>query len=224
VLKALSRSPDGRYASAEEMASEVLRAAAAENLVASPRDVGDWVRREIGETLADRRRKIQEIFGAVAIQPPAAARPAAPARPRYPTPKTNADGSHRLPAKTVQLGDIAARVATALANRKPLPESPPPAAISQPSRAQWFVVIASAILAIGALAVAIAYFVSSLSVTPKREKAPATAAATGADPRYVGDPPPAPVPPPASATGSAPSSVEQTTEPAASRLDPSHAP
>ncbi|MBC8131971.1 MAG: protein kinase, partial [Deltaproteobacteria bacterium] len=62
-LKALSRSREGRYASADEMARELLRIASAENLLASSTDVGQWVRRESGEALGEQRRRIQLMFG-----------------------------------------------------------------------------------------------------------------------------------------------------------------
>ncbi|MES1171687.1 MAG: protein kinase [Bacteroidota bacterium] len=156
VLKALNRAPEGRYASAEEMARDLLAAAAPENLVASPRDVGQWVRRELGETLADRRRKIQDMFGGNARTPAPVSRPN-PVRQYKTTPKT-ADRYERLPAKTVQISAVS----------RDLPEPP---SVRQPSggtRSQWYVVILSAVVAGCALAVAIAYLVSSLMAPPKR--------------------------------------------------------
>jgi serine/threonine-protein kinase len=61
-LKALSRSKEGRYATADEMARDLLRVASNENLLASATEVGQWVRRESGDTLGELRRRIQLMF------------------------------------------------------------------------------------------------------------------------------------------------------------------
>jgi eukaryotic-like serine/threonine-protein kinase len=57
-LRALSRTPGGRYASAEEMAQDLLQAAGGAHLVASPHQVGRWVQQAVGDVLADRRRRV----------------------------------------------------------------------------------------------------------------------------------------------------------------------
>ena len=57
-LRALSRTPGGRYASAEEMAQDLLQAAGGAHLVASPHQVGRWVQQSVGDVLADRRRRV----------------------------------------------------------------------------------------------------------------------------------------------------------------------
>ena len=58
-LRALSRTPGGRYASAEEMAQDLLQAAGGAHLVANPHQVGRWVQQSVGDVLAERRRRVQ---------------------------------------------------------------------------------------------------------------------------------------------------------------------
>jgi len=106
---ALSRSPEGRYSNAEEMANALSRVARAEGIVGSPYDVGQWVRREFAETLAERRRRVQVVFGGVGsapVAPPVAAPPAGeagvPAGGERPG-ETTADGYPRLPSRTMQI-------------------------------------------------------------------------------------------------------------------------
>jgi len=106
---ALSRSPEGRYSNAEEMANALSRVARAEGIVGSPYDVGQWVRREFAETLAERRRRVQVVFGGVgsALPPGPAAPPvgvpgAGPVGAERPG-DTTADGYPRLPSRTMQL-------------------------------------------------------------------------------------------------------------------------
>ncbi|HEY8926313.1 MAG TPA: protein kinase, partial [Polyangia bacterium] len=104
---ALSRAPEGRYSNADEMANALSRVARAEGIVGSPYDVGQWVRREFAETLAERRRRVQVVFGGVGTAAPAAAPPlgeagAGPAGADKPG-ETTADGYPRLPARTMQL-------------------------------------------------------------------------------------------------------------------------
>jgi serine/threonine-protein kinase len=106
---ALSRAPEGRYSNAEEMANALSRVARAEGIVGSPYDVGQWVRREFAETLAERRRRVQVVFGGVgSAPPPGPAAPAAgeaggsPAGGEKPG-ETTADGYPRLPSRTMQL-------------------------------------------------------------------------------------------------------------------------
>ena len=57
-LRALSRTPGGRYASAEEMAQDLLQAAGGAHLVANPHQVGRWVQQSVGDVLAERRRRV----------------------------------------------------------------------------------------------------------------------------------------------------------------------
>ncbi len=172
VLKALSRSPEGRYTNAEEMARELLDAAAADRLVASASEVGQWVRREFGELLADRRRKIQEVFGAGPRAQDAPIKVQVP-RPHRVTPRT-VDGFEKMPTKTVQLDAMSiaqARevMAASAAGASAVRRAARPRGPDRASRSQWILVIMAAVFAAGALGLAIAYFVSSLNAPPKRE-------------------------------------------------------
>lgn len=178
ILKALSRSPEGRYASADELARDLLKVAAAENLVASPRDVGQWVRTELGDSLAERRRRIQEMFGSASGSgktPGPGAGPGAAPQGRGPRPGARslklgdrtADGFERLPAPTIQINSVVPSPGSSAAASSPAPRARPRRA-AQPSRSQWYLVIVSAVLAACALGVAIAYFVSSMTAPPKR--------------------------------------------------------
>ena len=148
--------------------------------MASAREVGQWVRAELGETLADRRRKIQEMFGGTGKTPGPPGRAQAP-RPRRPTPKT-ADGFDRLPAKTVVLGTAPLRGGASGrgdsgsdgdgdSHRMKAPSASHRSKANRPSgnsRGQWIVVMLSAVIAACALTVAIVYLVSSLTTPPKR--------------------------------------------------------
>jgi eukaryotic-like serine/threonine-protein kinase len=194
VLRALSRSPEGRYSSADEMARDLQAVATAEHLVAPGRDVGQWVRREYGEALADRKRKIQEAFGVPSAR--ADGSPSQPRRPHRTTPKTT-DGLERLPAKTVLLeaGDIQAALGAATAARARL-------SARDASRTQWAIVIASAVIAAFALTAAIIYLISSLNAPPPRKAVPAgaqQAAGSSAAPSAPAPRAPAPDPAPAPA-------------------------
>ena len=118
---ALSRSPEGRYSNAEEMANALSRVARAEGIVGSPYDVGQWVRREFAETLAERRRRVQVVFGGVgtAVAPAGPASvggaPVPAAGDAIPSERpgaTTADGYPRLPSRTVQIAAIPRRRST----------------------------------------------------------------------------------------------------------------
>ena len=63
-LRALSRTPGARYASAEEMAQDLLQAAGGAHLVANPHQVGRWVQQSVGDVLAERRRRVQAATSA----------------------------------------------------------------------------------------------------------------------------------------------------------------
>jgi serine/threonine-protein kinase len=85
VLRGLSRSPAGRFASAEEMALALEQAVPP----ASPREVSVWLHSLAGEALAKRAALVTEMDGGVAAAMPAVAPPApapAPARPAPPAP------------------------------------------------------------------------------------------------------------------------------------------
>lgn len=61
-LKALSRSREGRFASADDMAQALMKAAASNGLTASARDVGQWIQTHVGQELSERRRRIELMF------------------------------------------------------------------------------------------------------------------------------------------------------------------
>lgn len=168
VLRALSRSPDGRYSSAEEMAQDIMKAASAETLVAAPRDVGRWVMGEIGERLTDRRRTIQEMFGRTDRTPDSEV-PVQVARPRQSIRKIP-DALDRIPQRTMQVGALAARelASIELASRdrarsnRVRSNRPRSLRVRKTARIQWVVVILSAVGAAFALAVSISYALSSM--------------------------------------------------------------
>jgi serine/threonine protein kinase len=60
--RALTRSREGRFASAEEMAQVLLKTTLANDLLASPTEVAQHVRREFGEFLEEQGRRIQSAF------------------------------------------------------------------------------------------------------------------------------------------------------------------
>jgi serine/threonine protein kinase len=62
VRRALSRSREGRFATATEMAQALVAAASSHNVLASPAEVGAYIRREFGEVLDERRRRIQRAI------------------------------------------------------------------------------------------------------------------------------------------------------------------
>lgn len=62
-LQALSRSPAGRFASADEMSDALMTAAVKANLVATRDQLAQWVRRDMGEALGERRRRVENMFG-----------------------------------------------------------------------------------------------------------------------------------------------------------------
>jgi serine/threonine-protein kinase len=126
-LRALSRPAAGRFATAEEMASLLLKIAVANDLVAPPRLVGQLVRREHGDTLAERRRRAQAIFAGMAaggITPP-------PRLGREETPpplRVRPNETLQIPAAAVPYGAIAALSAA-------VPAVPEPPAGTAPARA-----------------------------------------------------------------------------------------
>ncbi len=58
-LKALSRDPSQRYASALEMADHLREVAAREGLLASPSKIGEWVIRLFGREISNRRQAVR---------------------------------------------------------------------------------------------------------------------------------------------------------------------
>ncbi len=150
-LRALSRTPGGRYASAEEMAQDLLQAAGGAHLVASPHQVGRWVQQAVGDVLADRRRRV------LAATPTAT--PVAPVRkarggdtvvmetiaPRTKTPM------HVSPRKSRPVEEITGPIPSDIASGD-IPEWP-----AQSSRVQLVLVAALAALFAAALAAAGTY-------------------------------------------------------------------
>jgi hypothetical protein len=61
-LRALSRSREGRYVSAEEMSQALVKVAFAEGLLASPTAVGAFVRRELAGSGTDLRRRVDAAY------------------------------------------------------------------------------------------------------------------------------------------------------------------
>jgi serine/threonine-protein kinase len=103
-LRALSRSREGRFASAGEMADTLFRAAMSNGLVASPSEVAAYIRREFGEVIEEQRRRIQRAFEASASGSgsgvsPLPAPPTLPSTPAQGLPTTRT--GDRLLAKTL---------------------------------------------------------------------------------------------------------------------------
>ena len=61
-LRALDRSRDGRYASADEMAATLIKVAAANELIAPPSAVGAFVRRQMANVDVERRKRIEAML------------------------------------------------------------------------------------------------------------------------------------------------------------------
>ncbi len=61
-MQALSRSPDGRFVVAGGMAAALRREAEAQNLIETREQIGQWVRRAMGDELALRHRLIESMF------------------------------------------------------------------------------------------------------------------------------------------------------------------
>lgn len=166
-LQALSRSPEGRFASADEMADALMTAAAKADLVASRERVAQWVRRDLGETLAERRRRIELMFGDDAKTPaPVAHSAGARSRPAT-TPITGV-----TPAITVQMtsmgnaiGDSMGATKSALTRTIFIPRQGP-VRPNKLSRKQWYV-ITSVSVATFFLTLIVGTWLSRLT-TPRR--------------------------------------------------------
>ena len=185
-LKALSRSREGRYTSAEEMARELARVASREKALASAAEVGQWVRRESGEALGEQRRRIQFMFG-ISKAPPGGGQgqgqgqgiggAGAGGSRRAAPPTIVLDSVQRgglQSAQTPQLGAI-----KTLSSRTVFLPS-----VRRPQKTfwrTWNVVIVSALLALP-VTLTIGYFVSNLLVShpPPAPLAPAPAGADAA--------------------------------------------
>jgi serine/threonine-protein kinase len=60
-LKALARTPAGRYTTADEMAAALYRVAVAEELLPAGPAVGACVRQQMSDVLAERRRRLRDL-------------------------------------------------------------------------------------------------------------------------------------------------------------------
>jgi serine/threonine-protein kinase len=155
ALRALSRYTDSRYASADEMAQALLAGANANGLLASPYEVGQWVRREFAEAIGERRRRIQQVFGGAGRRPagpPRQAADAAESTGEASPPPESADGHPRMAARTVMLSSVHGTVPAPRARPTPPPE---------PSRGTWHVIALSALVAFP-VTLFVAYLISSL--------------------------------------------------------------
>ena len=143
-LTALNRSREGRFASADQMADALMTAAVKADLVATRDRVSQWVRRDMGETLAEVRRRVEHMFGDNVTTP---APSADPARPRPAT--TPMSGVS--PAATIQMKALPRAVAESLAASKRREDpartlfipSAPQAVANSPrlSRRQWYIIV-----------------------------------------------------------------------------------
>jgi len=102
-LRACLRDPEGRFDSADEMADALERVATENGLLGTHLgngpEVSEWVRREWGEHLAERRRWARRAFDGAPPQEAA---------------KGESEGAKkRLPAKTIQLAAVVSRTAGA---------------------------------------------------------------------------------------------------------------
>ena len=61
-LRALDRSRDGRFTSADEMAATLIKVAAANDLIAPPTAVGAFVRRQMANVDVERRKRIEAML------------------------------------------------------------------------------------------------------------------------------------------------------------------
>gem|GEM_PF-6050129 len=133
-FQALSRSLDLRFATADHMADALMTAAADTDLVASRAEVEQWVRREAGEMLAERRRRIGTMFGDATKTPgPMVATMASPA----PRPGPSAERT-RLPAATIQIEAVNLPARMVVSPPPDVPDSLP-----QPKTTlkQWYLIV-----------------------------------------------------------------------------------
>jgi serine/threonine-protein kinase len=190
LVRALSRSPEGRYASAHEMAEALARAAAAAAVAGSSVDVGRWVRREFADAVLERRRRIQAVFGGPPVIGLGATPPSSPAGP--PAPSTSLVASE--PTSPVRPFEESLTVESAPRAPAPVREAPPrraparrnpPASITEKMtrRAggrlglQWRVVLVSALIALP-FTLVLSYLVSVPVMRhlfpPEAERAPSS--------------------------------------------------
>jgi serine/threonine protein kinase len=101
-LKALARTPDQRYQSAEEMRLALHRVASKEALLASTAEISRWVKRVAGEALEERRRLLTAT-----TEPEAAGSPgAAPTTELHPREERHPNDPERFrPTITIEPND-----------------------------------------------------------------------------------------------------------------------
>jgi serine/threonine protein kinase len=128
VARALARERDGRVATAEELARDLEQAASSAGLVATHADVGRFVREQVGENLAERRRALRDAPRSV---PPPAPTETTTA-PEGVKPSTRRRGGMIVGAGVV----VAVAVAGAIVlGRSHAPAAPSLAASSSPATA-----------------------------------------------------------------------------------------
>ena len=145
-LAALNRSREGRFGSANEMADALMTAAVKADLVATRERVGQWVRRDMGETLTELRRRVEHMFGDN-VKAPSSLSAGDAVRPRPAT--TPISGVS--PAATIQMRALPRGVVDALAAARVeapartlfIPRSAQVSAVpvSKLSRRQWYIIV-----------------------------------------------------------------------------------
>ena len=176
LVRALSRSPEGRYNNAAEMAEALARAAAGADVAGSAVDVGRWVRREFADVVLDRQRRIQAVFGGPPVVGLGATPPSSPAPrlaqeitpvavalpQRQPEPVTTFKASPDAESVRKPAPARDAPVRRAPARREPAPlatEKKKSSAGRTGRRVQWRVVLVSGLIAFP-FTLALAYLAS----------------------------------------------------------------
>ncbi|HEY4186208.1 MAG TPA: serine/threonine-protein kinase [Polyangia bacterium] len=178
-LQALSRSPEGRFASAAEMADALTAATVKNDMIATRERVAQWVRRDLGEQLGERRRRIEHMFGdKVKGQGPSNADFSVP-RPEAPTGSGN-----RMPAPTMQMNaprasELGAVKSASMPTMLISPERTEPST-TRLSRSQWYVIVTVS-LATFFLTLALGTWISRMPAS-RRAPAPNPAAQLPAPP------------------------------------------
>ena len=150
-LTALNRAREGRFSTADQMADALMTAAVKVDLVATRERVSHWVRRDMGETLTEVRRRVEHMFGDNVKAPGAS--PGATSRPRpAPTPISGVSPAATIQMKALphgaaaafaaQLGDKLGRKGDNPARTLFIP-GPSPVATAAPrlSRRQWYIIV-----------------------------------------------------------------------------------
>jgi len=140
-LTALSRSRESRFSSANEMADALMTAAVKADLVATRERVAQWVRRDMGETLTELRRRVDHMFGDNVKAPPPGEAP----RPRpATTPISGVSPAATIVMRAAPRGGaeaFGAMKANGPARTLFIPGVAPGAAVPKLSRRQWYVIV-----------------------------------------------------------------------------------